>query len=107
MPYADPDQRKARQRDSQKRRYAVSGSFRKKEAARKAEWYQRPEVKAHRAEMLRQWRAKKKRRVIKTTSRKEPDPSPLEILANLVFIGLSCQRLALILLRFLLLFPTE
>lgn len=56
MPYADPEKRRAAQREYYRKKYQASKEFREYEAWRKAQWYQQPEVKAHRCAMLREWR---------------------------------------------------
>ncbi len=46
MPYADPEKRKAAQRESFRRRYAASDEMRKRESERKSEWLQTDAGKA-------------------------------------------------------------
>lgn len=56
MPYKDPVMERAYQAAAYSEKYHTRPGFKKAEAKRKAKWFSQPEVKARRAEALRQWR---------------------------------------------------
>lgn len=58
MPYRDPSEEALKKAAWHSEKYHTDPDFREAEAARKAAWYSRPEVKAARAKALREWRLK-------------------------------------------------